>query len=118
MTGSKIDRVWLMNNVNWPMRTLSAHEVVKKILRKSKNNILYARLGNMGETHSKKIISMVDNIDGDPTKICFCESYISAKIMQNPSNKPISEVTTKMNRVYIDLWGPFPDISLEKNCYM
>ena len=69
MMGSKIDRVWLMNNVNWPMRTISAREVVEKDLRKGKNDILYARLEYMGETHSKKIISMVDNIDGDPTKI-------------------------------------------------
>ena len=118
MTGSRIDRVWLMNNVNWPMRALSAREVVKKALRKGKNDILHARLGHMGETHSKKIISMVDNIDGDPTKICFCESCISAKITRNPSSKPMSEVTTKMGRVHMDLWGPSPDISLEGNRYM
>ena len=56
MTGSRIGRVWLMNSFNWPMRALSAREVVKKALKKGKNDILHARLGHMGETHSKKIV--------------------------------------------------------------
>ena len=72
----------------------------------------------MGETHSKKMISMVANIDSDLTKICFCESYISAKITQNSSSRPMSEVTTKMGKVHIDLWGRSPDIFLERNCYI
>ncbi len=100
------------------MRALSAREVVKKTLKKGKNNILHARLGYMGETYSKRIVSMVDDIDGDPTKICFCESCISAKITRNLSTKPMSEVTTKLGRVNMDLWGPSPDISLEENRYM
>ncbi len=104
MTGSRIGRVWLMNSINQPMKALFAHEVVKKALKKCKNDILHARLGHMGKTHSKRIASMVNDIDGDPTKICFCESFISAKITRNPSTKPMSEVTTKLGRVHMDLW--------------
>ena len=103
MTGSRIGRIWLMNSINWPMRALSACEVVKRALKKGKNDILHARLGHMGETHSKRIISMVDDIDNDPTKICFCESCISAKITKNLSTKPMSEVTIKLSRVHMDL---------------
>lgn len=77
--------------------------MVKKVLKKGKNNILYARLGYMGETHNKRIILIVDDIDDDPSKICFCESYISSKITRNPSKKLISEVTIKLDRVYMDL---------------
>ncbi len=118
MTGSRIGRVWLMNSINWPMRVLSACELVKKALKKGKNDILHAQLGHMGETNSKRIASMVNDIDGDPTKICFCESCISAKITRNPSTKPMSEVTTKLGRVNMDLWGLLPDISLERNRYI
>ena len=107
-----------MNSINWPMRALSACEVVKKALKKGKNDILHTRLGHMGETYSNRIISMVDDIDDDPTKICFCESCICAKITIHPSMKPMSKVTTKLGRVHMDLWGPSPDISLEGNCYM
>ena len=42
MTGSRIERVWLMNSTNLPMRALSAREVVAKALNKGKNDILYA----------------------------------------------------------------------------
>lgn len=61
---------------------------------------------------------MIDNIDGDLTKVCFCELCINAKIMQNLNSKPMLKVTTKIVRVYIDLWGFFPDIFLKKNCYI
>ena len=110
ITGSRIERVWLMNSINWPMRALYAREVVTKALKNGKNDILHARLGHMGETHGKKIISMVDDIDGDPTKICFydCKSCTGTKITQNPSNKPMSEVTTKLDRVHMDFWGLSP----------
>ena len=100
------------------MKVLPTREMVKKVLKKGKNDIFYARLGHIDETHSKKIISIVDNIDGDPTKICFYASYISAKIMQNPSSKPMSEVITKIDKMHMDLRGPSSDISLKRNCYM
>lgn len=58
MTSSRIGRVWLMNNSNWLMRALSAQEVVKKALRKGRNDILHARLGHLGGSHSKRIVSM------------------------------------------------------------
>ena len=74
---------------------------------------------HMGETHGKKIVSMVDDIDGDPIMVCFCDckSCTSTKIMQNPSNKPMPEVTTKLGRVYMDFWGLSPNISLERDQY-
>ena len=107
-----------MNSITWPVRVLSACEVVVKALKKDKNDILHTRLGHIGESHSKQISSMVDDIDGDPSKICFCEACIGAKITRNPSKKPISAVTEKLERVHMDLWGPAPDISLQGNRYM
>lgn len=118
MTDLKIGHIWLINSVNWPIRALSACEVVKKSLRKEKNDILHLCLMYMGKTHSKKMISMVANIDSDQTKICFCKSCISAKITQNSSSRLMSEITTKMGRVHMDLWGLSPNIFLERNRYM
>lgn len=92
--------------------------MIKRALKKGKNNILHTHLGQINETHGKKIILIVDNIDDDPTKICFCESYFSAKILRNPYSKPMSEVIIKMGMVYIDLWGLSPNNSLEGNCYI
>ncbi len=103
MTGSRMERVWLMNSTTWPVRVLSARKVVLKPLKKDKNDFLHARLGNIGESHSKQISSMVDNIDDDSSKICFCEACIRAKITRNPSKKPISAMTEKLERVHIDL---------------
>lgn len=88
---------------NWPVKALSAREVVKKTLKKGKNEIFHAGLRHMGETHSKKIISMVDDIHGDPNKIFFCELYIGSKVMSNLSKKPMSKIKTKFGRVHINL---------------
>lgn len=37
------------------MGALSAHEVVKKILKNGKNDLFYIRPGHMSETHNKKL---------------------------------------------------------------
>lgn len=58
MTGSRIGRVWLMNNTHWPMKALSAREVVMKAIKKSKNDICHVRLGHLGETYSRTISGM------------------------------------------------------------
>lgn len=85
------------------MKVLSACEVIKKALKKGKNDILHIYLVHIGKTHSKKIISIIDNINSNPTKIYFCESYIGTKITQNPSSKPMLGETTKMGKVHMDL---------------
>ena len=77
--------------------------MVKKALKKGKNDILYICLGYIGEIHGKKIILIVDNIDSNLIKICFYESYISAKITKNPSSKSMLLVTTWIGRVHMDL---------------
>ncbi len=118
MTESRFRRVWLMNSITWLVEALSAREVVVNGLKKDKNNILRARLGNIGESHSKQISQMVDDIDGKPSKICFCGACIRAKITRNPSKKPISAVTEKLKRVHMDLWGPSSNISLQRNRYI
>ncbi len=118
MRGSRIGRLWLMNSLTWPVTVLSAFEVVVKALTKDKNNILHARLGHIGESHNKRISHMVDDIDIDPSKIWFCEACIEAKITRNSSKKPIPAVMEKLKRVYMDLWGPALDISLQGNRYM
>lgn len=87
-------------------------------MKKGKNDILYASLEYMCEIHNKRFILMVDNDDKDSSKICFCKLCISSKITQNTSKKPISEVTTKLGRVYMDLRESFPNIFLEWNCYI
>ena len=103
MKGSRIGRVGLMNSINWLVRALSAREVVVKDLKKDKNDILYARLGHIGESDSKRISHMVEDIDGNSSKVCLCGAYIGAKIPRNLSKKPISAVTEKLERVHMDL---------------
>ena len=61
---------------------------------------------------------MVDDIDGDPSEICFYKANIEVKITRNPNKKPILTMTEKLERVHIDLWGPAPDISFQENWYM
>ena len=107
-----------MHSITWLVRVLSAREVVVKALKKDKNNILHVQLSHIGESHSKQISSMVDDIDSNPSKICFCEICIGAKITRNPSKKPISAMTEKLERVQMDLWAPTPDIFLQGNRYM
>lgn len=60
----------------------------------------------MGKTHNKKIISIMNNINSNPTKICFYKLYIGAKIMHHLSSKPISLIITKMVR-YIWIFRDF-----------
>lgn len=118
MIGSRIGRVWLMNNTHWPMKALSAREVVMKAIKKSKNDICHVRLGHLGETYSRTISGMVNDMDGDPSKACFCEPCVGAKITRQASKNSMSEVTLKLGRVHMDLWGPSADISLQGNRYM
>lgn len=52
-------------------------------MKKGKNYILYVYLGHMGGTYGIKIILMIDDINGNLTKIYFydCKSYTNIKIM-------------------------------------
>lgn len=92
--------------------------MVNKALKKGKNDILHIYLGYINETYNKRVISIIDDINGDPSKIYFCESYISSKIMRDLSKKPVLKVTTKLGRVNIDLWGLSTNISLERNQFI
>lgn len=56
----------------------------------------------MGEIYGKKIFIIVEFINSNLTKICFCKLYIRIKIIQNLSNKLKSKVTIKLNWVSID----------------
>lgn len=51
----------------------------------------------MGEIYGKKIFIIVEFINSNLTKICFCKLYIRIKIIQNLSNKLKSKVTIKLN---------------------
>lgn len=84
------------------MKALSACKILVKALKKNKNDILYIQLGHIGKSHSKQINSMINNIDGNPSKICFCKIYIKAKITKNLSKKLISTMIEKLKRVYMD----------------
>ncbi len=53
--------------------------MIKKALKNNKNDILHAGLENIDKTYSKKIVLMVDGIDGDPTKICFASCLLMQK---------------------------------------
>lgn len=103
-----------MNNVNQPIRVLSTWKDDKKTLKKGRNDILYVYLGYIKETHSKKIISLVDDIDRNSSKIFFCKLYIGLKTTRILSKKLISEVLAILGKVHIDLWEIFSDISLKK----
>lgn len=74
----------------------------------------------MNETQRKKIVLMVDNINDDLIKICFCDCELctSIKITQNLSNKPMSKVTTKLGEVHMDFLKLSPSIFLEKDQYI
>lgn len=81
---------------------MSANKVIVKALKKNKNDILYICLGYISKFYSKQISNMIDNIDSNLSKICFCKVYIEAKILKNLSKKPISAMTEKLKKVYID----------------
>lgn len=100
------------------VRVLFPWKVVKKALKKRKNDVLHECLRHMGISHGKKIIFMVYDIDGDISKICFCKSYISSKIIYNPSKKFILEVIKKWDGIHINFWESSSDISLKRNCYI
>lgn len=53
--------------------------MIKNALKIGKNDISYKYLEHISETYSKKIISIIDNIDSDSIKICFYKLYISIK---------------------------------------
>lgn len=57
----------------------------------------------MGDIYSKRIILIVNNIDGDLTKICFYKLYINIKIVKNLCTKPMSDIITKPYRVHMNL---------------
>lgn len=92
--------------------------MIKKTLKKGKNDIFYIRLGHINESYSKKIISIIDDIDNNLSKICFCGLYISLKIIENLSKKRISELITKLGKVNMDVWESSLNISLEKDCHI
>lgn len=104
-----------MNSITWPVKALSACEIVVKASKKIKNDILHVWLGDISESHSNQISSIIDNIYDNSSKIFFCEIYIKVKIIRNPSKKPISAVIEKLERVYMNLLGPMPDILLQGN---
>lgn len=85
------------------MRVLFAYKIVKKSLKMGKNNIFYIYLEYISKIHSKKIISIINNMNRDPTKICFYKLYINIKIIKNLSTKFMSKIVTKLGRVYINL---------------
>lgn len=58
---------------------------------------------------------MVDNINGNLTKICFYKLYINVNIIQNLSIKLISKLITKLGKLYINFYKPFFDIFSKKN---
>lgn len=55
ITGSKISHILLMNSVDWLIQALSTRKIVKKALKKDKNDIFHIYLGNIGKISSKKI---------------------------------------------------------------
>lgn len=61
---------------------------------------------------------MIDNINSNLTQICFYESYIDAKIMSNLCIKFLLKVTTKLDRVHIDLYRLFSNIFPHKIFYI
>lgn len=73
----------------------------------------------MDGSHGNKIVLIVDDINSNSTKICFCDykSFPNTKIIQNLSNKLMSKRTTKLGKVYMDFWGLSSNIFLERDQY-
>lgn len=92
--------------------------MVKKVLKKGKDNIFYIYLRYISKIYNKKIVIIVDNINGNLIKICFYKSYISTKIKKNLSTKLISKITTKLDKIHINFCKFFSNILLKRNCYI
>lgn len=117
MTALRISCKQLINSIYQLIKTLSTYKIVQKALKKNKNNTSYIHLKHIDQSHNKKIMLIVDNINNNLTKTCFYNLYITAKIMQNASINLISKITTKLSKINIDFWKLFLNISIKRNCY-
>lgn len=68
-------------------------------IEQSKNDILHARLGHLGETYSRNISGRFDSMNRDPSKVYFCESCVRAKITRYPSRNARLELRANLERV-------------------
>jgi hypothetical protein len=105
-------RLWILKQLNYVPKAFSANEVVLKASIRTKQELLHARLGHPGNSLSSKYETMVAGLDVK-LRHCFCESCVQSKITKKPSKKPMTEVSTKLGRLHIDLCGPFPALSLQ-----
>jgi transposase InsO family protein len=105
-------RIWVLKQLNYMPRAMSAREVVLKASIRTRQELLHARLGHPGNGMSSKYKLMLDGLDGK-VKHCFCESCVQSKITRKPSKKPMTEVSKKLGRLHMDLCGPFPALSLQ-----
>ena len=55
MTSSRINWVWLMNNVNWLIKVFFTCEIIKNSLKRGKNNTLHAYLGHIMRLIERKL---------------------------------------------------------------
>jgi hypothetical protein len=98
-------------------RAFSATEIVMMVAKRTSHQLLHARLGHPGKTASGRFKVLVDGI-AEALQACFCESCVQSKITRTPSKKVMTPVKNKLGRLHIDLCGPFPALSLEKNKIM
>lgn len=85
---------------------------------RSKQELLHARLGHMGNDQSNKINDMVDGLDRIKIRPCVCKTCMKAKITRTVNRKPMTKVHAPGDRLHIDLFGPLPCKSLQGNRIM
>ncbi|KAI0991541.1 hypothetical protein K3495_g16646, partial [Podosphaera aphanis] len=97
-------------------KAFSTAVITEKLMKKSDQEIIHARLGHPGKSRSERYHLMVDDIK--PLKHCFCEVCAISKITRKIERRPLPKATAKLEVLHIDLCGPFPEKSLLGNYYM
>ena len=83
-----------------------------------REQLWHRRLGHLGETPSQRIGSMVTGLEGQRILGKPCETCEVSKANRQVSRVPMRPTTRRLERVYVDIWGPAPTESLGGTRYM
>lgn len=96
--------------------------IINVAVKRSKTNLLHARLGHPGESATERFPSVMDGLrdknDKSKLKVRFCERCLEAKMTRKVGREPMTIPKHKLGIVDMDLCGPMPDVSLRGNKYM
>ena len=86
--------------------------------RFSKSELLHAKLGHPGNYRLSEYEEMVTGIEKGSLKDRFCEHCELAKSHRRPSKIPMRDVTARLERLHIDVYGPTQGPSVQGNKHM